>query len=845
MKPSVFGLPFWKSIHKLYSSPVLSRSSILLDRSFHVSSSVLEVSKQDSAETGTIIDQQAKPSFRFDTLLVANRGEIACRVFRTAKRLGLRTVAVYSDADCQSLHVDLADEAVRIGPAPSSESYLKMDNIIRAAKETGAQVIHPGYGFLSENSIFAEKCAENDIAFVGPPVDAIQKMGSKAAARSIMETAGVPVVPGYHGDDQSDQRLAEEAKRIGFPVMIKPSMGGGGKGMKIVHSQAEFQSLLEASRAEASSSFGDTHILLEKYLPISRHIEVQIVADMHGNCVHLYERDCSVQRRHQKIIEEAPAPGISPGLRALLGSTAVAAAKAVGYVNAGTVEFILDVNKLQTNEEDWEKDPPFYFMEMNTRLQVEHPVTEMITGQDLVEWQLRVANEEYLPLLRQDKIPLKGHAIETRVYAENPAENFLPQAGVIQRLVFPICFSNQHAAVRVDSGIQQGDVVGVFYDPMIAKVICWGQTREMARNILLNALFETRVFGIPTNVEFVHKILRSSEFAKSGLDTSFLERNMEELLMPLPGWAVRHSAVCSSVAQFLFDKHVLHSLSSLDPWCHPSLSLFRLNLEQRYQMELISQKSTAGGIEADKEIRIHLIRLETSSDDNFVFLARLGDHQAQVRVLEHQVLLEEKDKADMESGRRMYADYLVKMKIEWSIIETPKKPNNALFNGFMENAHTFREWIDVYQVGDDVVVYREGNAPLLDKSISGFGDFPSDNSVMVARFKRSKRMLALERGQQLDSSSTSADGQVKTPMPGRVMKLLVKEGQNVEKGQPVMTLEAMKMTHQILCPLTGLVKHIHFGQGDLVPGDAILLEVEPRQSDESTNDKNVSHANES
>ncbi|GJQ13000.1 hypothetical protein GpartN1_g4791.t1 [Galdieria partita] len=840
------GLPFRNYFENLCKSIWLSSYTcssfslgVLRKQSFHSTRLVLETLKEH-IETGKVIDRNTQPSFRFDKLLVANRGEIACRVFRTAKRLGLKTVAIYSDADRNSMHVDWADEAVRIGPPPSTESYLNMDNIIRAAKQVGAQVIHPGYGFLSENSIFAEKCQQNGILFVGPPVEAIKKMGSKAAARSIMQAAGVPVVPGYHGDDQSDKRLLEEAKRIGFPVMIKPSMGGGGKGMKIVHSESEFLSLLEASRAEASSSFGDTHILLEKYLAVSRHVEVQIVADKHGNCVHLYERDCSVQRRHQKIIEEAPAPGISSSLRSLLGETAVAAAKAVGYENAGTVEFILDATRLesfneQSAEKDWKTNPPFYFMEMNTRLQVEHPVTEMITGQDLVEWQLRVTNEEYLPILHQHQIPLRGHAMEVRIYAENPFDQFLPQAGTIRKLSYPTTSqsfsSNPSIPIRIDSGMKEGDMVGVFYDPMIAKLIVSGQSREAARQKLVEALFHTRVFGIPTNIEFVQRILRLEEFAATGIDTGFLERNMEDLIMPLPGWVVRHCAVCASVAQFLFDSHVQHSRQNADPWCLPSLSLFRLHLEQRYSMELIPDKfSTAA--EKDKEIQIQLTRLEDSEPSGLLFLAKLKEHQAMVRILEKQIVLNELDGMAIRAGTKASADYMIRMKLEWKLSQGSE--TDVLSEPY---GTTFREWIDVYQVGPQVVVYREGQSSLIgNKSILGYKDL-TDSSAIVARFNRSKSMLAFERGESLESSSTISHGTVQTPMPGRVAKVLATVGQQVNKGDPILVLEAMKMTHQILSPVAGYIKEIHFGPNDLVSGEATLFEIQPNAEERTIENK--------
>src|SRR5262245_18301944 len=389
----------------------------------------------------------------FDKILIANRGEIACRVARTARRLGIRTVAVYSDADADAMHVAACDEAYRLGPPPPRESYLHGAAIIAIAKRSGAQAIHPGYGFLSENEGFAADCARAGIVFIGPPPAAIAAMGSKSAAKSIMGKAAVPLVPGYHGDDQDPERLAREAAAIGFPVLIKATAGGGGKGMKIVERAADFAAALASAQREAKAGFGDDRVLLEKYLTAPRHIEIQVFGDTHGDAVYLFERDCSVQRRHQKVLEEAPAPGMTPERRRAMGETAVAAAKAIGYVGAGTVEFIA------------EQDGTFYFMEMNTRLQVEHPVTEMITGVDLVEWQLRVAAGERLPLA-QGALAIRGHAIEARIYAEDPERGFLPSIGKLVHLRAPA----ESADVRVDTGVRAGDEISPFYDPMIAKL---------------------------------------------------------------------------------------------------------------------------------------------------------------------------------------------------------------------------------------------------------------------------------------------------------------------------------------------------------------------------------------
>ncbi|RLA43000.1 MAG: 3-methylcrotonyl-CoA carboxylase [Gammaproteobacteria bacterium] len=446
----------------------------------------------------------------FDKILIANRGEIACRVIRTARKMGIRTVAVYSDADRNALHVTMADEAVNIGPAPSKESYLLAERVIDAAKKTGAQAVHPGYGFLSENAAFSEACKQNNIVFIGPPVAAIEAMGSKSAAKSIMEKAGVPLVPGYHGDEQSPAVLKKHADDMGYPVLLKATAGGGGKGMRQVWSSEEFDEALEAAKRESLSSFGDERMLVEKYLTQPRHVEIQVFCDQHGNGVYLFERDCSIQRRHQKIIEEAPAPGMNDTVRTAMGDAALLAASTINYEGAGTVEFLLD------------KDDTFYFMEMNTRLQVEHPVTEMITGQDLVEWQLRVAAGQTLPL-SQDQLQINGHAFEARIYAEDPDNDFLPVTGTLSYLQPP----EESTYVRVDTGVLQGDEVSVYYDPMIAKLIVWDENRDRALARLAQALTEYHISGMTTNVEFLYNLATSEPFRTADLDTGFIDKHRE------------------------------------------------------------------------------------------------------------------------------------------------------------------------------------------------------------------------------------------------------------------------------------------------------------------------------
>jgi 3-methylcrotonyl-CoA carboxylase alpha subunit len=446
----------------------------------------------------------------FNKILIANRGEIACRIIRTARRMGVSTVAVYSDADRHALHVKLADEAMHIGAAPARESYLVAERILEAAQISEADAIHPGYGFLSENAQFAAACAAQGVVFIGPGSEAIAAMGSKSAAKRIMEQAGVPLVPGFHGDEQDSALLRAAARDMGYPVLLKATAGGGGKGMRQVWSDAEFDEALAAAQREASASFGDERMLVEKYLTKPRHVEVQVFFDHHGNGIYLAERDCSVQRRHQKVIEEAPAPGVSAALRRAMGETALQAARAIDYRGAGTVEFLL------------EEDGSFYFMEMNTRLQVEHPVTEMITGQDLVEWQLLVASGQPLPLT-QEALRIRGHAFEARVYAEDPDNDFLPVTGTLDYFRPPKTSRN----VRIDTGVSQGDEVSVYYDPMIAKLIVWDESRDRALQRLGSALSEFRISGTVTNLDFLYNLATCRPFVEAKLDTGFIEQHAE------------------------------------------------------------------------------------------------------------------------------------------------------------------------------------------------------------------------------------------------------------------------------------------------------------------------------
>jgi 3-methylcrotonyl-CoA carboxylase alpha subunit len=485
----------------------------------------------------------------FAKILIANRGEIAVRVARTARRMGIATVAVYSDADAQSRHVALADEAFRIGPPEPRDSYLNGERIVETAMSSGASAIHPGYGFLSENAEFAERCERAAITFIGPPPGAIRAMGDKSAAKTVMEKAGVPLVHGYHGGNQAPDFLRSEAGRIGFPVLIKAAAGGGGKGMRVVERKADFDTALAACRREALSAFADERVLLEKYLERPRHIEIQVFADRHGGCIHLFERDCSVQRRHQKVLEEAPAPGLSEDRRLKMGETAVAAARAVGYVGAGTVEFIVD------------RAGAFFFMEMNTRLQVEHPVTEMITGVDLVEWQIRVAAGEKLPLAQKD-LRFAGHAIEARVYAEDPRRDFLPAPGRIVHLRLPA----ESEQVRVDTGVRPGDEITAYYDPLIAKLIVRGSDRPAALERMRDALGEFEVAGPVTNLGFLYRLVQDPDFVGADFDTGLIERHRAELLAPCPRVGEEALALATLAALLQLDEEAHRPGDAFSPW---------------------------------------------------------------------------------------------------------------------------------------------------------------------------------------------------------------------------------------------------------------------------------------
>ena len=662
----------------------------------------------------------------FDTVLIANRGEIACRVIRTARRLGVRAVAVYSEADATARHVRLADDAVCIGPPSARESYLNGERIIAAARASGAQAIHPGYGFLSENEQFAEACAASGLVFIGPPVAAIRAMGSKSAAKALMERAGVPLVPGYHGDNQDVDFLANESQRIGWPVLIKASAGGGGKGMRIVRSAGEFADALASCRREAAASFGDDRVLVEKFLDRPRHIEMQVFGDTHGNVVHLFERDCSVQRRHQKVLEEAPAPGMTAARRAAMGRAAVDAAKAVGYVGAGTVEFIVGA------------DGTFHFMEMNTRLQVEHPVTEMITGLDLVEWQLRVAAGEPLPLA-QEQLAIRGHAIEARIYAEDPDKGFLPSTGRLLHLSPPA----ESLHVRVDTGVEEGDEITPHYDPMIAKLIVRDDTRERACARMLQALAQYRVVGVANNIEFLSRLVACPAFAQADLDTGLIERE-HDFLFPATTEPPREAWLSAALAELLREQAAADAAARLDadphsPWHRRDGWRVNLGVPRRLTFRSGDVAKTMSVAYVDAGYRLEVDGQATAAH------------------------------GEMQPGSQLRADFGGNRTAATVVAANERR--HVFLHG---HCYVFAAVDPLYHAGE------------------GGG----------------------------------AEGGMTAPMPGKVIALVAKIGARVEKGAPLLILEAMKMEHTICAPATGTVKAFRYAVGEQVTDGAELVDFE-------------------
>jgi len=737
------------------------------------------------------------------SVLIANRGEIACRVIRTARRLGLRTVAVYSEADRGALHVRLADEAVCIGPAAARESYLNGARILEVARQTGAEAIHPGYGFLSENAAFAKACAEAGVVFVGPPEHAIVQMGSKSEARRLMAAACVPVLPGYDDDEQSDARLAQAAKAVGFPLLIKPTAGGGGKGMRIVREAGELAEALAGARREALKAFGDDRVLLERFVEKGRHVEIQVFADAHGHALHLFERDCSLQRRHQKVIEEAPAPGLSDATRAAMGAAAVAAARAVGYLGAGTVEFLYDGRE-------------FYFLEMNTRLQVEHPVTEMITGLDLVEWQLRVASGEPLPLA-QEQLTRRGHAVEARLYAEDPERGFLPSTGVLTRLRLPEAMEH----VRVDAGVQQGDEVSVHYDPMIAKIIAWAPDREGALERLRFALEQTEVEGVRTNARFLWEILGAPQVRAGDVST----RLLEQALQPVAGLPVAEVEEAWLLAAALrsrrsLDRAAGDALSPVSPW--DARSGFRLNSPATIRVPL----------KFENHARWYLV--ERGSP--LPFTGEVAQSAGEGRRNPHPNPLPQAGEGVKhphpsplpQAGEGVKHPHPNPLPQAGEGVKHPH-PNPLPQAG--EGVRTAGEGWLLSHPGDDAhrVQITAAGADHVAATIDGrpvSARYEIDHERLVLR-RQCLRFEFVEDTGAEHHASAEHEGHFRAPMPGHVLDVRVAEGQPVKGGAVLMVLEAMKMEHSLYAPWDGRVKAVQVKAGDRVEEGADLVLLEP------------------
>ncbi|KAH9830523.1 carbamoyl-phosphate synthase L chain, ATP binding domain-containing protein [Rhodofomes roseus] len=726
----------------------------------------------------------------FDKILIANRGEIACRVIRTAKKLGIRSVAVYSEADADALHVQMADEAYCIGPAASSESYLRMDKIIDVCRKSGAQAVHPGYGFLSENADFAEQLAQAGIVFIGPPASAIVSMGSKSESKTIMANARVPVVPGYHGPNQDPVFLAEQASRIGYPVLIKAVHGGGGKGMRTVHSPADFADALASAQREASKAFGRTEVLVENWIERPRHVEVQVFADSQGGCVSLWERDCSVQRRNQKIIEEAPAPGLSPELRADLSAKAIAAAKAVGYVGAGTVEFIFD-NDTQH----------FYFMEMNTRLQVEHPVTEMITGLDLVEWQLEVAAGNRLPLT-QAAIPLVGHAFEARIYAENPRNGFLPDSGRLLYLstptpstifappVTPRTPTDPDAAlmpilsaettlhvkpsVRLEQGFPEGADIGVFYDPMIAKLVVHARDRPEALRVLRAALEEYRVAGLSTNVAFLRQLAGNDNFIRGEVETGFIQKHFDELF---PRVEDPRPEALAQAALFVVLSDLPSVGSSTTPWATMGARRFGGDLSEQVVTLQIHNEDNANSTEA------------TTTP---VHVQVLPDGRFNVTV-------------HTPSGTHAFPNTVARLVEHGRVVE-------STIAGAKTRTTVVRQRAPATSTG----------TPGSTSAAQRLHVFPGGSSAKHTLVLPAPAWVASLAG---DVASAVGRGVLRAPMPSMVVEVKVAPGDRVEPGVAVVVLESMKTETILRAAVSGVVRAVGCAKGEMVEEGRVVVEI--------------------
>ena len=695
----------------------------------------------------------------FSKILIANRGEIACRVAATAKRLGVSTVAVYSDADREAKHVAVCDEAVYLGGSAPKDSYLKGDAIIAIAKATGAQAIHPGYGFLSENADFAQACQDAGLAFIGPSADAIRAMGGKSESKRLMEAAGVPLIPGYHGENQEAEFLQQQADSIGYPVLIKASAGGGGKGMRIVEQSSDFIDLLDSCRREAITSFGNDQVLIEKYALKPRHIEIQVFGDTHGNYVHLFERDCSVQRRHQKVLEEAPAPGVDAAMREAMGTAAIEAARAVNYFGAGTVEFIVEQREGSMN---------FYFMEMNTRLQVEHPVSEAISGVDLVEWQLLVAAGLPLPK-KQEELAINGHAIEARICAENPDNEFLPATGTLFTYQKPehstFAINKNSADVRIDDGVREGDVISPFYDSMIAKLIVHAPTREQALAKLDRALAQTRIVGLPNNVAFLRYIINTESFSQANLDTALIEREHDELFNQHP--LELSTLVVTAIAQQLASEA---TTQGSDPFSKPTG--FRAYSDYTRSFSLIYNEQS------------YTARISHWHNAN------CSDGKKGAENLSSFTLVIEKEIAHTQDNSNA------------NVAAQTERVYEGQVSYASSDAHNHTLWLDEARISAQSWVHNE--------TVYVFTDSGRDEITLID--------IMAHVGEE-----SAAVGSLKSPMPGQVVAFKVAVGDSVKKGEPLAVIEAMKIEHTITAPTDGVVAELLFGAGDLVAdGDELL-----------------------
>ncbi|XP_062521287.1 methylcrotonoyl-CoA carboxylase subunit alpha, mitochondrial-like isoform X2 [Corticium candelabrum] len=738
-------------------------------------------------------------------VLIANRGEIACRIMRTAETLGIKTVAVYSDADRHALHVQMANESQHIGSASADKSYLCVEHLIEAAKRSNAEAIHPGYGFLSERFEFAEACEKEGIVFIGPPASAIRSMGDKIEAKQMMSSAGVPVILGYHDIDQSYGKLKYEAEKIGLPLMIKAALGGGGRGMRIVNSMNEFESQLESARSEAKSTFGNDQVLLEKYIGRPRHVEVQVFADRHGNAVYLYERDCSVQRRHQKIIEEAPAPGVDDHVRRDLGEAAVRAAKAVGYVGAGTVEFIMDVDKR------------FYFMEMNTRLQVEHPVTEMITNTDLVEWQFQVAAGHPLPL-SQNEIPLEGHSFEARVYAEDPDRDFQPAAGKLYYLSAPDDVS------RVETGVRQGDDISIYYDPMIAKVVVWGEDRSSALYSLIDALNKYHVVGIPTNLSFLSRLASHPSFFAGNVNTDFIKEHHQSLFPPPSSLPSKILAQAALVFLLHSQEAQIHEgialadptspFSSNDLWrvCLPQSSGIKFSTGMDETVEVVMRRKLDGSYS-----------VQLPGDD---------------RMLDISGYITEYDSPAMTvSGSVDNHSFGCKAVFSNDTIHLFTEDGNYQVHLFVPK---FVQELSGMQFGQNFQLIAADNGKVVKVHVSDGERVTKDQPLlMIETMKLQVEILSPFDGviEQVRFTASQVyhsgallikfkDLPTTSPIPGEVLEVVVSEGQQVAAGEILMNVECYKDKYEVLAPEDGVVKTIFYSTGEQFSADSLLISLD-------------------